>query len=132
MMLFWTLWLPVIYPLFPRRNTDEEPHELAWRQLFMRAAFFAALSYLDQRCAGRAGLQAALDDAGSVRAADLAVAHVKRGGDFPVAIRAFGALVIAFICSSSAGGSLRLRWRSRLPRGWLPALRPSSPNGRLS
>ena len=31
MMLFWTLWLPMIYPIFPRRNTDEEPHELAWR-----------------------------------------------------------------------------------------------------
>ncbi|RYY92426.1 MAG: hypothetical protein EON61_26380, partial [Alphaproteobacteria bacterium] len=35
MMLFWTLWLPIIYPIFPRRNTDEEPHENAWRRLFM-------------------------------------------------------------------------------------------------
>ncbi len=32
LMLFWPMWLPVIYPVFPRRSTDEEPHETAWRR----------------------------------------------------------------------------------------------------
>jgi hypothetical protein len=40
-MLFWPMWLPVIYPVFQRRSTDEEPHE-TWRRRW-RA----------ERCSGR-------------------------------------------------------------------------------
>ncbi len=131
MMLFWTLWLPVIYPLFARRNTDEEPHELAWRRLFMRSTLFAYLVSVvlcrptrsGERCprSAGAGLQSALDDAGACGQSWLFL-HVKRGGEFPVPIRAFGAVVIAF--------ALR-RWRSlhrmavrdrHLPRRGLPPL----------
>jgi len=98
MMLFWTLWLPVIYPLFPRRNTDEEPHELAWRQLFTRAAFFAALSYLVSVALGVQAYKPHWMMPVLFALPIWLFAHVKRAGDFPVAIRAFGALVIAFIC----------------------------------
>ena len=66
MMLFWTLWLPMIYPIFARRNTDEEPHELAWRKLFVAVGDARRDRLSGQRGAGRAGLQGALDDAGAV------------------------------------------------------------------
>ena len=38
LMLFWPMWLPIIYPVFQRRSTDEEPHEMFWRRLLARAA----------------------------------------------------------------------------------------------
>ncbi|MEP7210889.1 MAG: glycosyltransferase family 39 protein, partial [Alphaproteobacteria bacterium] len=44
--LFWTLWLPVLYPIFARRSTDEEAHEEAFRKLFARAMLVAAAIYL--------------------------------------------------------------------------------------
>lgn len=97
MMLFWTLWLPVIYPLFPRRSTDEEPHEVAWRRLFVQAAFFAVLIYL---VSVLLGIQAYKPHWMMPVLFTLPIwlfAHVKRAGDFPVAIRAFGALVVAFV-----------------------------------
>ncbi len=98
MMLFWTLWLPVIYPLFPRRNTDEEPHELAWRRLFVRAALFSALFYLVSVVLGVQAYKPHWMMPVLFALPIWLFAHVKRAGDFPVAIRAFGALMIAFIC----------------------------------
>lgn len=96
MMLFWTLWLPVIYPVFARRNTDEEPHELAWRQLFMRSTLFAALAYLVSVVLGVQAYKAHWMMPVLFTAPVWLFLHVKRGGEFPVAIRAFGAVVIAF------------------------------------
>src|SRR6185295_669887 len=46
LMLFWNLWLPVLYPVFSRRSTDEEPHETAWRRLLARSMLFSAAIYL--------------------------------------------------------------------------------------
>ena len=40
------LWLPILYPIFPRRSTDEEPHELAWRKLFVQAAIMGVAVYM--------------------------------------------------------------------------------------
>ena len=96
MMLFWTLWLPVIYPLFPRRNTDEEPHEVAWRRLFVRTAFFAALIYLVSVVLGVQAYKPHWMMPVLFTLPIWLFAHVKRAGDFPVAIRAFGALVVVF------------------------------------
>lgn len=96
MMLFWTLWLPVIYPLFPRRNTDEEPHELAWRKLFLRSALFAALIYLVSVVLGVQAYKPHWMMPVLFTLPIWLFAHVKRAGDFPVAIRAFGAIVVAF------------------------------------
>jgi Ca2+/Na+ antiporter len=96
MMLFWTLWLPVIYPLFQRRNTDEEPHERAWRQLFMRATLFALLAYLISVVLGVQGYKTHWMMPVLFTAPVWLFMHVKRAGEFHVAIRAFGAVVIAF------------------------------------
>jgi hypothetical protein len=96
MMLFWTLWLPVIYPLFPRRNTDEEPHEVAWRRLFVRTAFFAGLIYLVSVVLGVQAYKPHWMMPVLFTLPIWLFAHVKRAGDFPVAIRAFGALVVVF------------------------------------
>ena len=103
MMLFWTLWLPIIYPIFPRRNTDEEPHELAWRKLFVQAAFLGALVYM---ISIPLGIQAYKPHWMMPVLFTLPVwlfAHVKRGGDFPVAIRGFGAVVVAFVFLVAGG-----------------------------
>jgi len=96
MMLFWTLWLPVIYPIFQRRNTDEEPHELAWRRLFMQSTLFALLAYLISVALGVQAYKAHWMMPVLFTAPIWLFLHVKRGGEFPVAIRAFGAVVIAF------------------------------------
>ena len=96
MMLFWTLWLPVIYPIFPRRNTDEEPHETAWRQLFMRSTLFAIAAYLISVVLGVQAYKAHWMMPVLFTAPVWLFLHVKRGGEFPVAIRAFGAVFIAF------------------------------------
>jgi len=96
MMLFWTLWLPVIYPIFQRRNTDEEPHELAWRRLFMQSTLFALVAYLISVALGVQAYKAHWMMPVLFTAPIWLFLHVKRGGEFPVAIRAFGAVVIAF------------------------------------
>lgn len=97
MMLFWNLWLPIIYPIFPRRNTDEEPHELAWRKLFVRTAILGVIVYLASVVLA---VQAYKPHWMMPVLFGLPVwlfAHVKRAGEFPVAIRAFGAVVASFI-----------------------------------
>jgi hypothetical protein len=103
MMLFWTLWLPIIYPIFPRRNTDEEPHELAWRKLFVQSAFLGVLVYM---VSIPMGVQAYKPHWMMPVLFTLPLwlfAHVKRGGDFPVAIRGFGAVVVAFVLLVGGG-----------------------------
>lgn len=103
MMLFSQLWLPMIYPIFPRRSTDEEPHELHWRKLFVRTAFLCTLAYL---VSVPMGVQVYKPHWMMPVLFTLPVwlfAHVKRAGDFPVAIRGFGAVVVAFVVLVGAG-----------------------------
>jgi len=103
MTLFWTLWLPIIYPIFPRRNTDEEPHELAWRKLFVQTAIIGVLVYA---ISVPMGIQAYKPHWMMPVLFALPVwlfAHVKRAGDFPVAIRGFGAVVVAFVLLVAGG-----------------------------
>jgi len=96
MTLFWTLWLPVIYPIFARRSTDEEPHELAWRRLFVQAAGIAALIYLLSVIWGQQAYRPYWMMPVLFCMPVWLFAHVSRAGEFPVAIRGFGALVAAF------------------------------------
>lgn len=110
MMLFWTLWLPVIYPMFARRNTDEEPHELAWRRLFVRSTLFGALAYLISVLLGVQAYKAHWMMPVLFTAPVWLFLHVKRGGEFPVAIRAFGAVVIAFALLVVAGRFIEWQW----------------------
>ncbi len=109
LMLFWTLWLPVIYPVFARRNTDEEPHEMSWRRLFARSMFFGMLAYV---VSVLFGVQSYKDYWMMPVLFTLPVwlfTHVKRAGDFPVAIRAFAAVVIAF--AALVIGGRFIEWR---------------------
>ncbi len=110
MMLFWTLWLPIIYPMFARRNTDEEPHELAWRRLFMRSTLFGALAYLISVLLGVQAYKAHWMMPVLFTAPVWLFLHVKRGGEFPVAIRAFGAVVIAFALLVVGGRFVEWQW----------------------
>ncbi len=110
MMLFWPLWLPVIYPIFPRRSTDEEPHELHWRKVFVRAALISALFYM---VSVPMGIQVYKPHWMLPVLFTLPVwlfAHVKRAGDFPVAVRGFGAVVAVFVVLVGAGRFVEAQW----------------------
>lgn len=125
MMLFWTLWLPVIYPIFPRRNTDEEPHETAWRQLFMRSTLFAAGAYLISVALGVQAYKAHWMMPVLFTGPIWLFLHVKRGGEFPVAIRAFGAVVIAF--TLLVGGGRFVEWQMEIAMCREGGCRPYTP-----
>lgn len=94
--LFWALWLPVIYPIFARRSTDEEPHEAAWRHLFARQMALAAAIYLLGAIAGVQNYKGWWMLPVLFTGPLWMFVHVKRAGDFPVAIRAFAAVAIVF------------------------------------
>lgn len=112
MMLFWTLWLPVIYPLFARRSTDEEPHELAWRRLFMRSTLFILAVYLASIPFGIETYKTYWMMPVLFTAPVWLFLHVKRGGDFPIALRAFGAVVITFAVLVGVGRFVE--WRMEI------------------
>lgn len=103
LILFWPLWLPVLYPMFGRRSTDEEPHELAWRRLFARSILAATLAYLVGVAFGVQTYKGHWLMPALFTLPIWLFAHVKRAGDFPVAIRAFAALSIAFAVLVVAG-----------------------------
>lgn len=103
LLLFWPLWLPVLYPMFGRRSTDEEPHELAWRRLFARSILFATLAYLIGVALGVQTYKGYWLMPALFTLPIWLFAHVKRAGDFPVAIRAFAAVSIAFAVLVVAG-----------------------------
>jgi len=96
LMLFWNLWLPVLYPVFSRRSTDEEPHETAWRRLLARSMLFSAAIYLFGVVFGVQVYHGYWVLPVLFVMPIWMFAHVKRAGDFPVAIRAFGGLAIVF------------------------------------
>jgi Dolichyl-phosphate-mannose-protein mannosyltransferase len=96
LMLFWTLWLPILYPVFARRSTDEEPHEASWRQLFARSILISGILFLLGVLLGVQVYKGYWMMPVLYTAPIWMFAHVKRAGDFPVAIRAFAAVAIAF------------------------------------
>jgi hypothetical protein len=112
LMLFWPLWLPVLYPMFGRRSTDEEPHELAWRRLFARSMLFATLAYLLGVAVGVQTWRGYWLMPALYTLPIWLFAHVKRAGEFPVAVRAFAAVVIAFAMLVVAGRFVE--WRMEI------------------
>jgi hypothetical protein len=103
LMLFWPMWLPVLYPVFARRSTDEEQHETAWRRVMARATVFASLTFLLGVLFGVQIYKGYWMLPALFCAPIWMFAHVKRAGDFPIAIRAFAAVVIAFATLVVAG-----------------------------
>jgi hypothetical protein len=101
--LFWTLWLPVLYPIFARRSTDEEAHEEAFRQLFARAMLLSAATYLIGVVIGVQVFKGWWMLPVLYTLPLWMFSHVKRAGDFPVAIRAFAAVAVMFIIVVVAG-----------------------------
>lgn len=95
--LFWPLWLPMLYPMLGRRSTDEEQHEAAWRSLFLRATGMAAAVCLIGVVLGVELWKGYWMLPVLFTAPLWLFSHVKRGGDFPVAIRAFAGIVVVFI-----------------------------------
>ncbi len=102
-VLFWPLWLPVLYPIFNRRSTDEEQHEEAWRAIFLRSAGIAAAICLIGVAAGVEAWKGYWAMPVLFAAPLWLFAHVKRAGEFPVAIRAFAAIVVVFVVTVIAG-----------------------------
>jgi Dolichyl-phosphate-mannose-protein mannosyltransferase len=114
LMLFWPMWLPVIYPVFQRRSTDEEPHETAWRRLLARATLFGALTLLLGVLFGVQTYKGYWMLPVMFGVPIWMFAHVKRAGDFPVAIRGFAALTIAFVVLVIAGRFVESRLEVRM------------------
>ena len=83
LMLFWGLWLPILYPMFGRRSTDEEPHEVSWRKLFVAVDDAGRDRLSGGRGVRGSDLQGLLDDAGAVHCADLDVRPCEARGRFP-------------------------------------------------
>ena len=101
--LFWTMWLPVLYPIFARRSTDEEAHEEAFRRLFASAMVIAAAIYLIGVGIGVQVYKGWWMLPVLYTMPLWMFSHVKRAGDFPVAIRAFAAVAAVFILVVLAG-----------------------------
>ncbi len=125
LMLFWSMWLPVIYPVFARRSTDEEPHETAWRGLLARTTVFASLVFLLGVLFGVQVYKGYWLLPALFCAPIWMFAHVKRAGDFPIAIRAFAAVVIAFVALVMAGRFVE--WRLEIEMCREGGCRPYAP-----
>lgn len=140
LMLFWSLWLPILYPMFARRSTDEEPHETAWRKLFARTMLFAAGIYLIGAVIGvqvyKGYWMLPVLGVGPI----WLFTHVKRAGEFPVAIRAYAAIVMMSCVAVIAGRVVEWRFeiamcdeggcRPYAPvKAWAEALQKAGFNG---
>ncbi len=112
LMLFWPLWLPVLFPVFNRRSTDEEPHEFAWRQLFARSMLFGLAVCLIGVAFGIQTWKVYWLMPVMFTAPIWMFTHVKRAGDFPIATRAFSAVAIA--CVSLVLVGRFVEWRMEI------------------
>lgn len=108
-MLFWQLWLPILYPIFSRRSTDEEPHDTAWRALFVRATLIAAGLLAVVVLLGANYLRMHTFLPVLIGGPIWLFAHVRRAGDFSIAIRGFATVVIIFTIGVLAGRYIH--WR---------------------
>jgi hypothetical protein len=115
-ILFWRLWLPILYPVFARRSTDEEPHETAWRQLFGVTIIGAALVALTGVVFGVERYRIAWMLPVMFVAPLWMFAHVKRAGEFPVAIRAFAGIALFSMVSVIGGRIVESRFEIEMCR----------------
>lgn len=125
LLLFWALWLPILYPVFDRRSTDEEPHEAAWRQLFARTILLGSAAYLVPVLAGVQTFEGYWPLPALFVAPIWLFSHVQRAGDFPVAIRAFAAIAIASVVIV-IGGRI-VEWRLEIVTCEEGGCRPYAP-----
>lgn len=101
--LFWTMWLPILYPVFARRSTDEEPHEAAWRHILLATAVLTALPYLVSILFGIAAYRTYWLLPVLFPLPIWMFMHVKRAGEFPIALRAYAAIAIISIVAVLGG-----------------------------
>ncbi len=123
--LFWTMWLPVLYPVFARRSTDEEQHEAAWRALFARAMLIGAAIFVVGVLIGVQSWKSYWILPALYTGPLWMFLHVKRAGEFPVAIRAFAALAIALVGAVAAGRFVE--WRLEIETCEEGGCRPYAP-----
>lgn len=93
-ILFWPLWAPVLYPVFSRRSTDEEAHDIAWRSFLGRSLLLIAGAFILLALVGPSPFKSAWTAPVLFLAPMWLFVHVKRAGEFPIAMRGFAALVI--------------------------------------
>ncbi len=101
--LFWTMWLPILYPVFGRRSTDEEPHEAAWRHILLASAILAAIPWLVSVLFGVASYRTYWLLPVLFPLPIWIFLHVKRAGEFPVAMRAYAAIALISIAAVLGG-----------------------------
>lgn len=113
-MLYWSLWLPILYPVFPRRSTDEEQHEAAWRRLFFLSTLIAAGMCVSGVLIGVETFRGYWMLPVLFTAPIWMFSHVKRAGEFPIATRAFAAVAAVFMVAVIVGRFVE--WRSDINR----------------
>lgn len=102
-ILFWPLWAPVLYPVFARRSTDEETHDVAWRSVLGRALLLSGLLYLLAVFGGVSSFKTAWTAPALFLLPMWLFVHVKRAGEFPIPMRGFAALLILIAIGVFAG-----------------------------
>lgn len=123
--LFWSIWLPILYPVFERRSTNEEPHEKAWRGVLARAPLFAAFLFLGGVLAGVQQFNVYWMLPVIFTMPIWMAAHVKRAGEFPVMSRAFAAIFIVLTVGVIAGRFIE--WRTEIMMCSEDGCRPYTP-----
>lgn len=123
-LLFWTLWLPIVYPIYARRSTDEEVHEAAWRALLARTVVFALLILASGLILGVPRYYGYWMIPALLVAPIWLFEHVRRAGDFPVSIRAYAGLIVVFVAAIAVGRvavwRLEINECAGLCRGYTP------------
>lgn len=97
LILFWSLWLPILYPIFARRSTDEEPHDAAWRRLFLRLTVAGMVVMATGVALSENGLRLFWFIPALIGWPIWLFTHVRRAGEFGIATRAFASIAIVFI-----------------------------------
>ncbi len=123
--LFWSIWLPILYPVFQRRSTNEEPHEEAWRGVLARTPIFASLLLLCGVLVGVQDFKTYWMLPAIFTIPIWMAAHVKRAGEFPVMSRAFAAIFI--LLTVGVLGGRFLEWRYEIAMCAEDGCRPYTP-----
>lgn len=123
--LFWSIWLPLLYPVFQRRSTNEEPHEEAWRGVLARTPLFATILMLGGVAAGVQEFNTYWMLPAIFTIPIWMAAHVKRAGEFPVMARAFAAIFL--IVTSGVLVGRFIEWRYEIAMCSEDGCRPYTP-----
>ena len=123
--LFWSIWLPILYPVFERRSTNEEPHEVAWRGVLARTPIFASILILGGVIVGVQKFNTYWMLPAVFTIPIWMAAHVKRAGEFPVMSRAFAAIFILLTVGVIAGRFIE--WRFEIAMCSEDGCRPYTP-----